>query len=61
MEAGYLPFVRGALQVELEVHFNTRRQDVVHDRQPDVLLVAVVAEHAEKLGQQGVRILEPAL
>ena len=40
------------------MHFNTRGQDVVHDGETNVLLVAVVAEHPEELGQQRVRVLE---
>ena len=39
------------------MHFNTRGQQVVHDDQSDVLLVALVAEHPEELGQSCARIL----
>ena len=39
------------------MHFNTRGQQVVHDDQSDVLLVALVAEHPEELGQSCARVL----
>ena len=39
------------------MHFNTRREEVVHDDQPDVLLVALVAEHPEELGESCAWIL----
>lgn len=52
-----LPLEGGALQVELLVDLDPRREQVVHDDQPDVLGVAVVAVEAEELGQQGARVL----
>ena len=53
----HLSFVSGPLEVELEVHLDVGRQQVVHHGESDVLLIVHVHVHSEKLGQQGVRIL----
>ena len=39
------------------MHFNIWWKKVVHHYEPDVLLVALVAEHSKKLRQGGARIL----
>ena len=39
------------------MHLDVGGQQVVHDGEPDVLLVALVDVHAEELGQQRVRVL----
>ena len=56
-DCAYLSFVSRSLQVKLEVHFDFRWQQVVHDCESDVLLIALVGEHPEKLWQQCVRVL----
>lgn len=44
-------------QVELLVDLDPRREQVVHDDEADVFRIAVVAVEAEKLWQQGSRVL----
>ena len=39
------------------MHFNIGGEEIVHDCESDVLLVALVAIHPEELGQEGVRVL----
>ena len=39
------------------MHSNTRGKQIVHDDQSDVLLVALIAEHGEELGQGGAGVL----
>ena len=39
------------------MHSNTRGKQIVHDDQSDVLLVALIAEHGEELGQSGAGVL----
>ena len=53
----HLSFVSGPLEVELEVHLDVGRQQVVHRGESDVLLIVHIHVHSEKLGQQSVWIL----
>ena len=46
----HFSLVSGPLEIVLEMHLDIGREEVVHHREPDVLLVALVAEHAEELG-----------
>ena len=39
------------------MHFHVGRKQVVHHHKPDVLLVALVAEHSKKLWQGCARVL----
>lgn len=54
---GGSPLVRGALQVELQVHADGARQNVVHRHDSDVLASALDAVEAEELGQQSAGVL----
>ena len=39
------------------MHFDGGRQQVVHDNDANILLVALVAKHAKEFGQESVRVL----
>lgn len=58
---GCSPLVRGALQVELEVHSHGTRQNVIHHHHPDVLASTLDTVEAEKLWQQGSGVLVQVL
>lgn len=58
---GCSPLVRGALQVELEVHSHGTRQNVIHYHHPDVLASTLDTVEPEKLWQQGSGVLVQVL
>lgn len=58
---GRSPLVRGALQVELEVHSHRTWQNVVHHHHPDILASTLDTVEAEKLWQQGSGVLVQVL
>lgn len=58
---GCSPLVRGALQVELEVHSHRTRQNVIHHHHPDVLASTLDTVEAEKLWQQSSGVLVQVL
>ena len=58
---GCPPLVRGALQVELEVHAYRARQNIVHHHDSDVLPPTLDTVEAKKLWQQSPRVLVQVL
>lgn len=58
---GCPPLVRGALQVELEVHAYGARQNIVHHHDSDVLSPTLDTVEAKKLWQQSPGVLVQVL
>ena len=58
---GRSPLVRGALQIELEVHAYRAWQNIVHHNNSDVLAATLDAVEAEKFWQQSPGVLVQVL